>query len=71
MTDKNVLSSEEENVPVPHYDNMIAGYQGALQIVDDVILKNYISNLSKLDVIPLEQSVLDNNIKEKCTFFQN
>lgn len=70
MTDKNVLSSEEENVPVPHYDNMIAGYQGALQIVDDVILKNYISNLSKLDVIPLEQSVLDNNIKENVLFFK-
>ena len=70
MTDKNVLSSEEENVPVPHYDNMIAGYQGALQIVDDIILKNYISNLSKLDVIPLEQSVLDNNIKENVLFFK-
>lgn len=64
------LATKEERVPVPKYANMISGYQGALQIVDDVILKNYVINLSNLDVVPLEQRVLDSNIKENVLFFK-
>lgn len=70
MNNKEELATKEERVPVPQYANMISGYQGALQIVDDVILKNYVSNLSKLDVVPLDQSVLETNIKENVLFFK-
>ena len=56
------LVTKEERVLVPKYANMISEYQGALQVVDDVILKNYVSNLSKLDVVPLDQSVLDSKM---------
>lgn len=69
MDDKE-LAKKEERVPAPKFANMISGYQGALQVVDDVILKNYVSNLSKLDVVPLDQSVLDSNIKENVRFFK-
>ena len=71
MNNKEELATKEERVPVPQYANMISGYQGALQIVDDVILKNYVSNLSKLDVVPLDQSVLETNIKENVLFFKS
>lgn len=69
---KNDLATKEkeERIPVPQYANMISGYQGALQVVDDVILKNYISNLSKLDVVPLDQGMLDSNIKDNVLFFK-
>lgn len=60
----------DEAVPAPKYANMISGYQGALQVVDDVILKNYVSNLSKLEVVPLDQDILKSNIKENVLFFK-
>lgn len=65
-----VIKEKEERIPVPKYANIISGYQGALQVVDDVILKNYISNLSKFDVVPLDQGMLDSNIKDNVLFFK-
>ena len=32
-------------VSVPDYTNIADGYQSALKVVDDVILKNYISGI--------------------------
>lgn len=66
----NNLKKKEKNIPIPGFENMMSRYQNALQVVDDVILKNYITNLSKFDVVPLEQSVLDNNIKKNVLFFK-
>lgn len=64
------ISKMDKMSVMPKYDNMISGYQDALQIVDDVILKNYISNLSKLDVVPIEQSILESNISDNVLFFK-
>lgn len=66
----NELANNNERVHIPQYANMISGYQGALQVVDDVILKNYVSNLSKLDVLPIDQSELERNLKENVLFFK-
>ena len=68
--DNKELANVKEAVPVPKYANMISGYQGALQVVDDVILKNYVSNLAKLEVVPLEQGILDSNINDNVLFFK-
>ena len=70
MEENGLVIKEKESIAVPQYTNMISGYQGALRVVDDVILKNYITNLSKLDVVPLDQSVLDHNVKENVLFFK-
>ncbi len=61
---------KKENVPVPKYTNVAEGYQAALQVVDDVILKNYITNLSRMEIVPLDESVLKSNIKENVLFFK-
>lgn len=61
---------DQGSVPVPKYANVVAGYQAALQVVDDVILKNYISNLSKMEIVPLDKSVLDSNISDNVLFFK-
>ena len=53
----------------PQYKEMISGYQGALQVVDDVVLKNYISNLSKMEIVPLSKTVMDSNIRDNVLFF--
>lgn len=68
--DNKELANVKETVPVPKYANMISGYQGALQVVDDVILKNYVSDLAKLEVVPLEQRILDSNINDNVLFFK-
>lgn len=52
------------------YDNIATGYQAALQVVDDVVLKNYIGSLSKMPVIPLSKDILANNIKNNVLFFK-
>lgn len=66
----NDLLPKTENAPVPKYDNMAAGYQSALQLVEDVVLRSYISGLSDLDIVPLSQSVLDTNLEENVLFFK-
>lgn len=66
---KDLLLNTEE-VQVPQFSNIAIGYQTALQVVDDVILKNYITNLSNLDVIPLNQKIIDSNIDENVLFFK-
>lgn len=67
---ENNVSTKTETVPVPKYANIAAGYQAALQVVDDVILKNYITNLSNLEIIPLSQDILDLNIDDNVLFFK-
>ena len=37
---------------------------------DDVILKNYITNLADMEIVPLDQSVLDSNISDNVLFFK-
>ena len=66
----NDVSTKAEIVPVPKYSNVAAGYQAALHVVDDVILKNYITNLSNLEIVPLSQDVLDANIEDNVLFFK-
>ncbi|SCW50967.1 DNA helicase HerA, contains HAS-barrel and ATPase domains [Lachnospiraceae bacterium C10] len=64
------MAEKRESVPVPKYDKVVDGYQEALQVVDDVILKNYITNLGEMDIVPLDDSVLKTNIKKNVLFFK-
>ena len=66
----NDLVKNTETVSIPEYANIAVGYQAALQVVDDVILKNYITNLSKLDIVPLDKDILESNIDENVLFFK-
>ena len=66
----NDVTTKAEIVPVPKYSNVAAGYQAALHVVDDVILKNYITNLSSLEMVPLSQEVLNTNIEDNVLFFK-
>lgn len=56
--------------PTPSYASLTHGYQAALKVVDDVVLKNYISELTKMEVIPLNKSVLDSNLDKNVCFFK-
>ncbi len=52
------------------YENITSGYQTALQVVDDIVLKNYIGNLSSMPVIPLTDDVLKKNIRDNVRLFK-
>ena len=64
------IVEKKENVPVPKYTNVAEGYQAALRVVDDVILKNYITNLAWMEIVPLDKSVLESNISDNVLFFK-
>lgn len=67
---KSEISKIDNEVAKIQYSNITNGYQAALQVVDDIVLKNYIGNLSKMPVVPLSKNVLDNNIKNNVLFFK-
>ena len=56
--------------PTPSYTNITDGYQAALKVVDDVILKNYVSELSNMEIVPLSRGVLESNIRDNVRFFK-
>lgn len=58
------------NPQSPSYTDITEGYQAALKVVDDVILKNYVTELSKMEVIPLSQEILSSNIRDNVRFFK-
>lgn len=62
---KNIASA-----PAPSYKDISDGYQAALKVVDDVILKNYISELSSMEIVPLNENVLKTNIRDNVRFFK-
>lgn len=64
--------SNQNNVPAPtpSYASITEGYQAALKVVDDVILKNYISGLNKMEVVPLDSSVVKFNLDKNVCFFK-
>lgn len=58
------------SAPTPSYSDIADGYQTALRVVDDVILKNYISELSHMEIVPLDADMLQSNIKDNVRFFK-
>lgn len=52
------------------YGSLSAGYQAALQVVDDIVLKNYIAHLRSMPVVPLSEEVLAHNIRDNVLFFK-
>ena len=58
------------SAPTPSYTNITDGYQAALKVVDDVILKNYVSELSSMEIVPLNKNILESNIRDNVRFFK-
>lgn len=61
---------EPSEISVRSYTSIADGYQTALKVVDDVILKNYISSLSNMEIVPLSKNTLRFNIRDNVRFFK-
>lgn len=69
MSDLTTLSPE--GVPsVPNYNKMNVNMENAYRLVDDIVLKNYITKLTELDIIPLDEATLRTNLAENVRFFK-
>ena len=67
-----IVSSKNniENFSMPSYVDIANSYQNTVKVVDNIILKNYIYDLSKMEIIPLDESILENNVKDNVLFFK-
>lgn len=70
MDELAVNKQEKPVVSVPSYVNITESYQDALKVVDDVVLKNYISELSHMEIVPLDKSAVRFNIRDNVRFFK-
>lgn len=59
-----------ETATLPKYNSLDTKFNEALQVVDDIVLKNYITKLKDLNVIPLSNKELEENISENVRFFK-
>lgn len=56
------IVKSEASLAVPQMQDLQKGFSAAFQLVDDVVLKNYITMLPDMPVIPLEERQLTNSI---------
>lgn len=70
MNEISRYKKESEIAAVPEYNSLDIQFQEALQVVDDIVLKNYITKLKELEVIPLCEEELATNIPENVRFFK-
>lgn len=53
MSDKSLENYQSPESPAPTQEELQSGFVHALEVVDDIVLKNYISKIGDLDVVPL------------------
>lgn len=56
------IIKSETSLTVPQMQELQNGFSAAFQLVDDIVLKNYITMLPNMPVIPLEEKQLTNSI---------
>jgi hypothetical protein len=60
-----------ENVPmVPEQTKIMKDFHTALKVIDDIVLKNYLTTLHNLDIVPLEKEVITSNLSDNIRFFK-
>lgn len=64
------MNNQENSVTIPAYSSITEGYRTALKAVEDVVLKNYITNLSNMEIVPLQERFLKANIRDNVRFFK-
>jgi hypothetical protein len=64
------LIINNESAIMPKQAELTQNFNDALQVVDDVVLKNYVSKLQNLDIIPLDDKEISDNIKENVRLFK-
>ena len=61
---------DKGKIEIPKYNNLNLRYKEAIQVVDDIVLKNYITKLNDFDIVPLSKEEITTNISENVRFFK-
>lgn len=67
--DKDIIN-KLQIAPVPEHGMLQNRFNSALKIVDDIVLKKYISRLQTMDVVPLDNSKFSSSLSEDMRFFK-
>lgn len=70
----NEIIEKGSAVVMPQYSQLSNGFNDALNVVDDIVLKKYISNINSMELIPIEEvfpsEMLENNINDNVRMFK-
>ena len=70
----NALQEQQPKSPAPNPEELQAKFNNALKVVDDIVLKNYVTKIDTLEVVPLANHLntnLDPAVKVGNTNFAN
>lgn len=66
--DNEMMKQEKSNIPAQQ--EIEKNFVSALQVVDDIVLKNYISKLQNFEIVPLSDEAIKNNILDNVRLFK-
>lgn len=67
---KNELADSLSTLPTHKSQQILQNYSNALQVVDDIVSKNYVTTLENLEVVRLNKRNLKNNLDENVRLFK-
>ena len=62
--------STDSKMTVTKYEDLDKHFHSAMQVVDDIVLKNYISKLHDFQIIPLDEKIKQTNLSENVRLFK-
>lgn len=64
------LQKKEQQLPIPKFKNFEQQVSTAFEVVDDVVLKNYMMKLEDMNVIPLDNKAAEKNLTKSVRMFK-
>ncbi len=65
-----IVKQEGSAPSIPQYNLLDKQFHSALQVVDDIVLKNYVQRLREFSIIPLDEKVKASNLSENVRLFK-
>ncbi|WP_373079051.1 ATP-binding protein [Fusobacterium varium] len=70
MNEKDIAIKSEQNVYIPKYKNLENNFNYALEVVEDIILKNFLIKLDELEVVDFDEKYKKDILAEDIRFFK-
>src|SRR5690625_570105 len=64
------LKKREVSGKIPQQKNIEQEFEMAFELVDDIVLKNYITKLEEMNVIPLDDATINRNLSKNIRMFK-
>lgn len=65
-----VASTATNDFQMPEKAKMVEQFNSAFALVDDIVMKNYISQLNDLEIIPLDENICQQSLSENVRFLK-